>query len=174
MPTCARTTSPAPPLVVAYGIAGTVRTDLDEGSARHRQRRQARLSERHLADRRRSRRADEVRAEPEHFRREYGDLSGAKSCGKRFPRIDGAVYQWDPKSTYIKEPPFFDGVTRDRAKVNDIKGARALAILGDSITTDHISPSTKIKPGTPAGKWLEGYNGPPSECNNYGVAPLQP
>ena len=106
-------------------------------------------------------------ANKEHFRREYGDLSGAKELWEAIPTIEGAVYQWDPKSTFIKEPPFFEGVTRVPGKVNDVKGARALAILGDSITTDHISPSTKIKTGTPAGKWLEGYNSPPSEWGTF-------
>ena len=105
----------------------------------------------------------------DHFRKEYGDLSGNKKLWDAVPTIKGAVYEWDPKSTFIKEPPFMQGVTRQLGKVTDIKGARALAILGDSITTDHISPSTKIKPGTPAGKWLEPYGTPPSEWGHFGV-----
>jgi aconitate hydratase len=108
-------------------------------------------------------------ANAEHFRREYGDLSGAKELWEAIPTIEGAVYEWDAKSTFIKEPPFFDNVTREPGEVTDIKGARALAILGDSITTDHISPSSKIKTGTPAGKWLEGYHSPPSEWGHFGV-----
>jgi aconitate hydratase A / 2-methylisocitrate dehydratase len=159
----------SPALVVAYGIAGTVRTDLtkdpvgtgSDGKPVY-------LKDIWPTD------AEvgalmKFAANKEHFRREYGDLSGAKELWEAIPTIEGAVYQWDPKSTFIKEPPFFEGVTRVPGKVNDVKGARALAILGDSITTDHISPSTKIKTGTPAGKWLEGYNSPPSEWGHFGV-----
>jgi aconitate hydratase len=109
-------------------------------------------------------------ANAEHFRREYGDLSGNKALWDAIPTIEGAVFKWDAKSTFIKEPPFFEGVTRTPGKVTDIVGARALAILGDSITTDHISPSTKIRPGTPAGKWLEPFKDhPPSEWGHFGV-----
>ena len=141
----------SPPLVVAYGIAGTVRTDLtkdplgtgSDGKPVY-------LKDLWPTD------AEvaalmKFAANPEHFRKEYGDLSGNKKLWEAIPTIKGAVYEWDAKSTFIKEPPFMQGVTRELGKVTDIKGARALAILGDSITTDHISPSTKIKPGTP--KW---------------------
>jgi aconitate hydratase len=143
----------SPALVVAYGIAGTVRTDLtrdplgtgSDGKPVY-------LKDVWPTD-------AEVAAlmkfasNAEHFRREYGDLSGAKDLWEAIPTVPGAVYKWDPKSTFIKEPPFFDGVTRTPGKVTDVKGARALAILGDSITTDHISPSTKIRPGTPPSEW---------------------
>ena len=159
----------SPALVVAYGIAGTVRTDLtkdplgtgSDGKPVY-------LKDVWPTDAEVSSLL-KFAANPEHFRREYGDLSGAKELWDAIPTIEGAVYKWDPKSTFIKEPPFFEGVTRVPGKVIDVKGARALAILGDSITTDHISPSTKIKTGTPAGKWLEGYNSPPSEWGHFGV-----
>ena len=159
----------SPALVVAYGIAGTVRTDLtkdplgtgSDGKPVY-------LKDVWPTDAEVSSLL-KFAANPEHFRREYGDLSGAKELWDAIPTIEGAVYKWDAKSTFIKEPPFFEGVTRVPGKVIDVKGARALAILGDSITTDHISPSTKIKTGTPAGKWLEGYNSPPSEWGHFGV-----
>jgi aconitate hydratase len=159
----------SPALVVAYGIRGTVRTDLtkdplgtgSDGKPVY-------LKDVWPTD---SEVASLLKfaANAEHFRREYGDLSGNKALWEAIPTIEGAVYKWDPKSTFIKEPPFFEGVTRTPGKVTDIKGARALAILGDSITTDHISPSTKIKTGTPAGRWLEGYKSPPSEWGHFGV-----
>ena len=158
----------SPALVVAYGIAGTVRTDLTKDPlGTGADGKPVYLKDVWPTD------AEvaallKFAANAEHFRREYGDLSGAKELWEAIPTIEGAVYQWDPKSTFIKEPPFFEGVTRKPGKVTDVKGARALAILGDSITTDHISPSTKIKTGTPAGKWLEGY-GPPSEWGHFGV-----
>ena len=159
----------SPALVVAYGIKGTVRTDLtkdplgtgSDGSPVY-------LKDVWPTD---SEVASLLKfaANAEHFRREYGDLSGNKKLWEAIPTVEGAVYQWDPKSTFIKEPPFFDGVTRTPGKVADIRKARALAILGDSITTDHISPSTKIKPGTPAGRWLEPFGTPPSEWGHFGV-----
>ncbi len=160
----------SPALVVAYALAGTVRTDLSKDPlGKDNDGKPVYLKDLWPTD------AEvaallKFAANAEHFRREYGDLSGNKKLWEAIPTIKGAVYQWDAKSTFIKEPPFFEGVTRTPGKVDDIKGARALAILGDSITTDHISPSTKIKPGTPAGKWLEPFKDhPPSEWGHFGV-----
>ncbi len=160
----------SPALVVAYALAGTVRTDLDkEPLGNDKTGKPVYLKDLWPTD-------AEVAAllkfatNADHFRREYGDLSGNKKLWDAIPTIEGAVFKWDEKSTFIKEPPFFDGVTKTPGKVFDIVGARALAILGDSITTDHISPSTKIRPGTPAGKWLEPFKDhPPSEWGHFGV-----
>ena len=159
----------SPALVVAYALAGTIRTDLtkdplgtgSDGKPVY-------LKDLWPTD------AEvasllKFASNAEHFRREYGDLSGNKALWDAIPTIEGAVYKWDAKSTFIKEPPFFEGVTRTPGKVTDIVGARALAILGDSITTDHISPSTKIRPGTPAGKWLSNYDAPPADWGHFGV-----
>ncbi len=159
----------SPALVVAYGIKGTVRTDLTQdplgvgSDGKPVYLKDIWPTDAEVAS------LLKFAANAEHFRREYGDLSGNKKLWEAIPTVEGAVYKWDPKSTFIKEPPFFDGVTRTPGKVTDIKGARALAILGDSITTDHISPSTKIRPGTPAGKWLEPFGSPPSEWGHFGV-----
>jgi aconitate hydratase len=159
----------SPALVVAYGIKGTVRTDLTrEPLGAGSDGKPVYLKDVWPTD------AEvaalmKFAANAEHFRREYGDLSGAKELWEAIPTIPGEVYQWDAQSTFIREPPFFDGVTRTPGKVTDIKGARALAILGDSITTDHISPSTKIRPGTPAGKWLQPFGSPPAEWGHFGV-----
>src|SRR5207249_3006186 len=81
----------------------------------------------------------------------------------------GAVYQWDSKSTYIQEPPFFADFNLKPGKVSDIKGARALAIFGDSVTTDHISPAGSIKPSSPAGKYLLESGVSVLEFNSYGA-----
>ena len=159
----------SPALVVAYAIAGTVRTDLTKDPlGKDKNGKPVYLKDVWPTD------AEvaallKFAANAEHFRREYGDLSGNKKLWEAIPTIKGAVYQWDEKSTFIREPPFFEGISRTPGKVEDVKGARALAILGDSITTDHISPSTKIKPGTPAGKWLEPYGNPPAEWGHFGV-----
>jgi aconitate hydratase len=161
----------SPALVVAYALAGTVRTDLTtDPLGTDRDGKPVYLKDLWPTD------ADvaaqlHFAANPEHFRREYSDLSGNKKLWEAIPTVEGAVYQWDPESTFIREPPFFEGVTGTPGKVSNIVGARALAILGDSITTDHISPSTKIRPGTPAGKWLEPFqeNHPPAEWGHFGV-----
>ena len=160
----------SPALVVAYGIAGTVRTDLTKdplgmgSDGKPVYLKDVWPTDAEVAA------LMKFAANADHFRKEYGDLSGNKKLWDAIPTIKGAVYEWDPKSTFIKEPPFFQGVTRQLGKVSNITGARALAILGDSITTDHISPSTKIKPGTPAGKWLEPFKDhPPAEWGHFGV-----
>jgi len=160
----------SPALVVAYALAGSVRTDLTKNPlGNDKDGTPVYLKDLWPTD------AEvtsllKFAANAEHFRREYGDLSGNKALWDAIPTVEGAVYKWNPNSTFIKEPPFFDGVTHTPDKVTDIVGARALAILGDSITTDHISPSTKIRPGTPAGKWLEPFKDhPPSEWGHFGV-----
>jgi aconitate hydratase len=161
----------SPALVVAYALAGTVRTDLTtDPLGVDKDGKPVFLKDLWPTD---ADVAAQLRfaANPEHFRREYSDLSGNKKLWEAIPTVEGAVYQWDPQSTFIREPPFFEGVTATPGKVSNIVGARALAILGDSITTDHISPSTKIRPGTPAGKWLEPFqeNHPPAEWGHFGV-----
>ena len=159
----------SPALVVAYALAGTVRTNLDKDPlGKDKDGKPVYLKDLWPSD------AEvasllKFAANADHFRRVYGDLSGNKKLWDAIPTIEGAVFKWDAKSTFIKEPPFFDGVTQTPGAVTDIKGARALAILGDSITTDHISPSTKIRPGTPAGKWLSNYDAPPADWGHFGV-----
>ena len=81
----------------------------------------------------------------------------------------GATYAWDPASTYIKHPPYFEGMAREPGAVDDIRGARVLALLGDSITTDHISPAGSIKKDSPAGKYLIGLGVEPKDFNSYGA-----
>jgi aconitate hydratase len=90
----------------------------------------------------------------ENFKREYGDLSGAKDLWEAIPEAKGALFEWDNKSTYLLEPPLFEGFKRELPKVNDVRGGRALGIYGDSLTTDHISPVSPIRKGTLAGEWL--------------------
>ena len=137
---------------------------------RHRQRRQAGLSQRPVAQRSpKWRRSSGSPPTPSTSVANTATCRATRSCGTPIPTVEGAVYKWDDRSTFIKEPPFFEGVTRTPGAVTDIVGARALAILGDSITTDHISPSTPIRPGTPAGKWLSNFDAPPSEWGHFGV-----
>ena len=86
--------------------------------------------------------------------------------GLSFPT--GDVYQWEPDSTYIRKAPYFDGMTKTPAPVTDIAGARVLAVLGDSVTTDHISPAGSIKANGPAGKYLTEHGVKPADFNSYG------
>src|SRR6185437_16417570 len=80
----------------------------------------------------------------------------------------GKLYTWDAKSTYVKNPPYFDGMGRTPAPLSDIHGARALAVLGDSATTDHISPAGNIPASSPAGKWLVAHGVEKRDFNSYG------
>ncbi len=104
----------------------------------------------------------------EGFRREYATVSLGDTNwqGLKFPT--GDVYQWEPDSTYIRQAPYFDGMTMTPAPVTDILGARVLAVLGDSVTTDHISPAGNIKANGPAGKYLADHGVKTADFNSYG------
>jgi len=104
----------------------------------------------------------------ESFRREYATVSSgdANWQGLSFPT--GDVYQWEPDSTYIRKAPYFDGITKTPAPITDILSARVLAVLGDSVTTDHISPAGNIKANGPAGKYLAEHGVKPADFNSYG------
>ena len=89
--------------------------------------------------------------------------------GRRSRRLTGEIYAWDDKSTYVRNPPYFTGMTRQPAPVRDIAGARALAVLGDSVTTDHISPAGSIAQDSPAGRYLIEHGVQPRDFNSYGA-----
>ncbi|MBZ5641830.1 MAG: aconitate hydratase AcnA [Acidobacteriia bacterium] len=103
------------------------------------------------------------------YNKEYGEvfLGDASWRGLKIP--EGDLYAWDDKSTYIKNPPFFEKITKTPPPLTDIRNARALAMLGNSITTDHISPAGSIGVDTPAGKWLIAQGVKPSDFNSYGA-----
>jgi aconitate hydratase len=103
------------------------------------------------------------------FQKSYSDVFSGEKAWQDFKIPTGDLYQWNPNSTYIKEPPFFQGVTAVPAAVKDIKGARVLALLGDSVTTDHISPAGSIGKNTPAGKYLVSLGVEPQDFNSYGA-----
>jgi aconitate hydratase len=119
--------------------------------------------------------ADEIRSviasaiDPELFRRTYAVVFDGDERWRALPIPEGDRYEWDPRSTYIAKPPFFDGLTREPAGVAGIEGARVLAVLGDSVTTDHISPAGSIAAWSPAGEWLQERNVAPVEFNSYGA-----
>jgi aconitate hydratase len=107
--------------------------------------------------------------DPELFRRTYATVFEGDDRWRALPIPDGDRYAWDPESTYIARPPFFEGMTLEPAPVAPIEGARALVVLGDSVTTDHISPAGSIAARSPAGQWLQAHGVPPLEFNSYGA-----
>jgi aconitate hydratase len=102
------------------------------------------------------------------FRRLYKDLAEATPLWKEIPSPKGIAYEWDPSSTYIQEPPFFEGFGPQPPPSTDVRGARALAVFGDSVTTDHISPAGAIKANSPAGIYLQSLGVKPEDFNSYG------
>ncbi len=159
----------SPPLVVAFALAGRVDVDLtteplgtgSDGRPVY------------LADIWPS--LEEIRSviassiDPELFRRTYAVVFEGDDRWRALPIPEGDRYEWDPASTYIAKPPFFDGLTFEPKPIEDIVGARALAVLGDSVTTDHISPAGSIAPWSPAGQWLQERGVTPLEFNSYGA-----
>ncbi len=103
------------------------------------------------------------------FTKEYGEVFEGDAHWKSMPIPKGDVYKWDPKSTYIKMPTYFENMSKTPPALTDIRGARVLAILGDSVTTDHISPAGSIPADSPAGKYLIANGVKPHEFNSYGA-----
>jgi len=103
------------------------------------------------------------------YSKEYAEVFEGDAHWKSMPIPKGDIYQWDPKSTYIKMPPFFENMPKTPPALADIHGARVLAILGDSVTTDHISPAGSIPVDSPAGKYLIANGVKPHEFNSYGA-----
>ena len=159
----------SPPLVVAYALAGHMNVDLTRDPlGTDREGRPVYLSEIWPSSQevqetlRRS-----VRAEM--FRSEYADVFTGDEEWRELPVPTGERFAWDEWSTYVRRPPFFDGMPREPEAPGDVLGARALALLGDSVTTDHISPAGAIADGSPAGRYLQEHEVPVREFNTYGA-----
>ncbi len=105
----------------------------------------------------------------EHFKTQYADVFKGDEQWQSLDVPSGQTYAWDAASTYVKNPPYFDGMTMSPPGVRPLTGARCLALLGDSITTDHISPAGSIPPSTPAGKWLLAHGVQRKDFNSYGA-----
>ena len=103
------------------------------------------------------------------FREQYADVFSGDERWKSLQVPGGDRFAWDPGSTYIRNPPFFEHITMDTVPIGDIIGARVLALLGDSITTDHISPAGSIKKDSPAGQYLIAHGVEPRDFNSYGA-----
>ncbi|HSI15043.1 MAG TPA: aconitate hydratase [Chthoniobacter sp.] len=158
----------SPPLVVAFALAGTVNIDLSkdplgkgkDGAPVYLKDIWPTLAEIHEAM------ASALK--PEVFRKLYTDFATQNPKWNEVPSSVGEVYSWDEKSTYIQEPPFFEGFGMEAGHITEIKGARPLGIFGDSVTTDHISPAGAIKKTSPAGKFLQENGVNQDDFNSYG------
>jgi aconitate hydratase len=159
----------SPPLVVAYALAGTVDIDLTKdplGKGSDGQPvylRDIWPSNKEIGD------TIAATISAEMFNKNYANVFAGDSRWNAVASPDTALYQWDEKSTYIKHPPYFEGMTLEVGRINDIKGARALGVFGDSITTDHISPAGDIKADSPAGRFLIGRGVAKADFNSYGA-----
>ena len=165
----------SPPLVIAYALAGSMNFDFEKDAAGQGHRRQRRLPEGHLARRRRG--AEDHRLVDRHRHvhprvrgrlRRRRALAFAAHPDRRHLRVGRR------KSTYVRKPPYFDGMTIETTPVTDIAGARVLAKLGDSVTTDHISPAGSIKADSPAGQYLDRARRRPQGLQLLRLAPRQP
>jgi aconitate hydratase len=158
----------SPPLVVAYALAGKIGHNFETDPLGADQAGQPVYLKDIWPTQAEVAAAIEKGLSSESFRREYATVSlgDANWQGLRFPT--GDVYQWEPDSTYIRQAPYFDGITMTPAPVTDILSARVLAVLGDSVTTDHISPAGSIKTNGPAGKYLAAHGVKPADFNSYG------
>jgi aconitate hydratase len=159
----------SPPLVVAYALAGSMTMNLTtDPLGQDRNGKPVYLkdiwpSEREIQD-------TMLRSvNAEMFRTQYADVFGGDDRWRGLSVPSGDRFEWEPDSTYIRNPPFFEGLTLEPKPLADIAGARALAVLGDSITTDHISPAGSIKKDSPAGKYLIEHGVTPADFNSYGA-----
>jgi aconitate hydratase len=158
----------SPPLVVAYALAGRIGHNFETDPLGTDQKGQPVYLKDIWPTQQEVAAAIELGVTSESFRREYATVSDgdANWQGLKFPV--GDVYEWEPDSTYIRKAPYFDGITKTPAAVTDIHGARVLAVLGDSVTTDHISPAGNIKAMGPAGQYLSEHGVKPADFNSYG------
>jgi len=158
----------SPPLVVAYALAGRVDIDMyNEPIGQDTDGNDVFLKDIWPSNEEVS---NAVRSglKTEMFDKEYSDVANSSEEWSKIESSTGAIYQWNPESTYIHEPPFFDGFSMEVGQIVPIEGMRPLAILGDSVTTDHISPAGAFKAETPAGKFLVSNGVEPSDFNSYG------
>jgi aconitate hydratase len=159
----------SPMLVVAYALAGNVNGDLTKEPIGYNRKNEPVFlheiwpSPKEIAETVRK------SVTPAMFRKRYADVFSGDKSWKKIKVNPGKTYVWDEKSTYVKNPPFFQGMTKDSAPIADISKGRILGIFGDSITTDHISPAGSIKKDSPAGKYLMEHGVPPAEFNSYGA-----
>ena len=157
----------SPPLVVAFGLLGTIRSDITSTALGHDQQGQPV----YLKDIWPSQiEIDEVlqKVNTQMFHKEYAAVFDGDEKWQAIQIPDSETYEWDEQSTYIRHPPFFEGIDQPAKPIQDILNANILAVLGDSVTTDHISPAGNIKKDSPAGRYLEAQGVDQKDFNSYG------
>jgi aconitate hydratase len=158
----------SPPLVVAYALAGTMDVNImDEPIAKNDKGESVYLRDIWPTQQE----VHDVIAScvtPEMFRKEYGNVAEGNDQWNQIPVRGGELFEWNPASTYIQEPPFFENLGGKRPEIGPITGAKVLVMVGDSVTTDHISPAGNIKKDGPAGKFLMDNGVKPIDFNSYG------
>ena len=159
----------SPPLVVAYALAGSIDVDLYKESLGNDPKGKPVYLKDIWPTPEEVRDAIRKSVKAEMFKKEYGEVFEGDKRWKSMPRPEGEFFAWDPNSTYVREAPFFVDMPVKPAEPEDIHGARVLAVLGDSITTDHISPVGSIEKNGPAAKYLTEHGVQPKDFNQYGA-----
>jgi len=158
----------SPPLVVAFALAGTVLKDVYINPLGRDQDGNDVFMKDIWPSLEEVKEILQAAFDAETYKKLYSEFAEQNPMWNQIPTSEGAVYEWDKESTYIQEPPYFDDFSMETGSFSDIKGARALAIFGDSVTTDHISPAGSIKPSSPAGLYLQEKGVKPEDFNSYG------
>ena len=158
----------SPPLVVAYALAGTMNHDFEKDSLGTDKEGKPVLLRDIWPTEAEIQSVIDSSISSEMFKKDYSSVFEGDHRWKSLDTPTGKTFEWDPKSTYVRKPPYFDGMPAQPKPVTDIAGARVLAILGDSVTTDHISPAGNIKADSPAGKYLESNGVDRKDFNSYG------
>ena len=158
----------SPPLVVAYALAGTMNHDFEKDALGTDKEGKPVLLKDIWPTEAEIQSVIDSSISSEMFKKDYSSVFEGDHRWKSLDTPTGKTFEWDPKSTYVRKPPYFDGMPAQPKPVTDIAGARVLAILGDSVTTDHISPAGNIKADSPAGKYLESNGVDRKDFNSYG------
>jgi aconitate hydratase len=158
----------SPPLVIAYGLAGTMDFDFETQPLGQ----DPQGNDVFLRDIWPSPQDVQITIDNSinqaMFTKDYADVFAGDERWRSLPTPEGDIFAWDPESTYVRKPPYFEGMQPEPSPVQDISGARVLALLGDSVTTDHISPAGAIKEDTPAGQYLREHGVEKRDFNSYG------
>ncbi len=167
-PDCRANYLASPPLVVAYALKGTVRSDMVSEPLGTGSNGEPVFLRDIWPSNEEIRSLIDSHVHSEMFRRRYADVYRGDDRWRKIAVAGGDTYSWPPESTYIQNPPYFTGMTMEAAAPKDIERARPLAVFGDSITTDHISPAGAIKPDSPAGRYLLEHDVSRGQFNSYG------
>ncbi|MFJ3035770.1 aconitate hydratase AcnA [Curtobacterium pusillum] len=158
----------SPPLVIAYALAGSMHFDFDKDALGTDQDGNDVFLQDIWPDAVEVQQVIDASIDTEMFTHEYGSVFEGDDRWKNLPTPTGDTFEWDTESTYVRKPPYFEGMTMQPDAVSDISGARVLAKLGDSVTTDHISPAGSIKADSPAGQYLAEHGVERKDFNSYG------